>query len=106
MNQSNEIPRVIRSKVAEELVNLAPHLQRWLRTHLVEPRLSKLSIDRNGSSFKLFWLVTDHNGEQDSSYRIVYDGEQEVFGLECTLVSGVEWYMGSCGSFSNSVENM
>jgi hypothetical protein len=106
MNQNSDIPRLIRSKVAEELVNLPPHLQSWLRNHLVEPRLSRLSLDHNGSSFKHFWLVTDHNGEQDSSYRIVYDGEQEVFGLECTLDSGVEWLMGSYGSLSDTVENM
>lgn len=65
MNQSSDIPGLIRSKVAEELLNLPPHLQRWLRTHLVEPRLSRLSVDHNGSSIKHFWLVTDHNGEQD-----------------------------------------
>ena len=105
MDQSSNVPGLIKYRVAEELVILPPRLQAWVRTHLVEPRFCKFSVDHDGS-FKHFWLVTDHNGEHDSSYRIVFDGEQEVFGLECTLESGVEWYMGSYGSFSDAVENM
>ena len=106
MDQTSDVPGLIKNRVAKELVILPPHLQTWVRTHLVEPHLRKFSVDHDGSSFKHFWLVTDHNGENDSSYRIVFDGEQEVFGLECTLESGVEWYMGSYGSFSDAVENM
>ena len=106
MNHSTDIPGLIKRRVDEELVILPSHLQTWVQTHLVEPRLLTFSVDHDGSSFRQFWLVTDHNGEQDSSYRIVFDGEQGVFGLECTLDSGVEWYMGSYGSFSDAVENM
>lgn len=93
-------------KVAEGLASLAPHLQNWLRSHLVEPRLTRLSTDPNGTSFKNLWLVTDHTGEQDSAYRIVFDGDNQVFGLESSLDTGVEWYMGSYGSFSETVESM
>ena len=106
MDESSDVPGLIKNRVAEELVILPPHLQTWVRTHLIEPRLRKFAVDHDGSSFKHFWLVTDHNGEHDSSYRIVFDDEQEVFGLECTLEAGVEWYMGSYGSFSDAVENM
>src|SRR5258705_4128568 len=106
MNESSHVPELIKSKVAYELTSLAPHLQTWLRAHLIEPRLSRLSVDCNGPSSKAFWLITDHTGKEDSSYRIVYDGEHEVFGLECTLESGVEWYMGGYGSFSDAVESM
>lgn len=106
MNQSSDVPELIKKRVSEELVVLQHHLQTWARTHLVEPRLHRFSVDPEGSSFRQFWLVTDHTGKNDSSYRILYDGEQNVFGLECTFKSGVEWYMGSYGSFSEAVENM
>jgi len=107
MNQSNHVPELIKMKVAEGLAILAPHLQDWLRAHLVEPRLVRFSADANNrTSFKDLWLVTDHIGEQDSSYRIVYDENNQVFGLESTLNTGVEWYMGSYGSFSETVESM
>ena len=93
-------------KVAEGLAVLAPHLQDWLRVHLVPPRPIQVSVDLEGNSFKDLWLITDHTGEQDSSYRVVYDENNQMFGLESTLDTGVEWYMGSYGSFSETVENM
>ena len=93
-------------KIAEGLAVLAPHLQDWLRVHLVPPRPIRVSFDPEGNSFKDLWLITDHTGEQDSSYRVVYDENNQMFGLESTLDTGVEWYMGSYGSFSETVENM
>ncbi len=106
MNQSNHTPELIKTKIAEGLAVLAPHLQDWLRTHLVTPRPIRFSVDADGNSFKELWLVTDHTGEKDSSYRVVYDENNQMFGLESTLDTGVEWYMGSYGSFSETVENM
>jgi hypothetical protein len=106
MNQSHLVNELIKIKVAEGLVVLAPHLQDWLRGHLVEPRPTQFSADADGKSFKDLWLVTDHTGENDSSYRVVYDENNQMFGLESTLDTGVEWYMGSYGSFSETVENM
>ena len=92
--------------MAEGLAVLAPHLQDWLRTHLVDPRPIRFYADAEGHSFKDLWLVTDHTGEKDSSYRIVYDESNQMFGLEVTLDTGVEWYMGSYGSFSETVASM
>ncbi len=106
MNRSGEIEERIISKVTEGLAVLAPHLQRWVCAHLMQPRQIRLSTDLHGNSFKDFWLVTDHVGIEDSSSRIVYDEDEQAFGLEVTLDTGVEWYMGSYGSFSETVENM
>lgn len=106
MNQSHHVTELIKIKVAEGLEILAPHLQDWLQAHLVEPRPVRFSADADGNSFKDLWLVTDHTGERDSSYRIVYDERNQLFGLEATLATGVEWYMGSHGSFSETVASM
>lgn len=106
MNRKREIEEQISLKVAEGLALIKPHLRSWLRNHLIQPRQIKLSTDPHGHSFKDFWLITDHAGKEDSSYRIVYDEDEKVFGLESTLDNGVEWYMGNYGSFSETVENM
>jgi hypothetical protein len=106
MNRSREIEEQITLKVTEGLVVLEPHLQSWVRAHLIQSRQIQLSTNPNGNSFKDVWLITDHVGKEDSSYRIVYDQAEEAFGLESTLDSGVEWYMGNYGSFSETVENM
>jgi hypothetical protein len=104
--ESNPIQKQIEVAVQAGLSKLRPSIKQWVQTHLVHPRLISLSLDPDASSFKEVWLVTDHTGEQDSSYRIVYDSDSELFGLECTLESGVEWYMGNYGSFSQTVESM
>jgi hypothetical protein len=106
MDENKEIQELITTKVAEGLAVLAPHLQSWVRDHLIEPRQVRLSIDPEGKSFNDFWLVTDHLGTNDASYRLVYNEAQQAFGLECTLDTGVEWYMGDYGSLSGTVENM
>ncbi|SRR6266566_3719370 len=82
MNQNNLIPESIKMKVAEGLAVMAPHLQEWLRTHLIEPRPVRISAGPNGNSMKDLWLVTDHVGEEDASCRIVYDEGNQEFGLE------------------------
>lgn len=106
MNSSRESDDRIKSKIAEGLALLKPHLQSWVRDHLIQPRQIRLLTDPDGHSFKDFWLITDHVGKEDSSYRIVYDEHEQAFGLESTLDTGVEWYMGNYGSFSETVENM
>ena len=85
---------------------LAPQLRAWVDAHLIAPREVRLSVDPYGTSFTEVWLVTDHTEVNDSNYRIVYDREWCEFGLERTMDNGVEWYMGTCGSFAKTVEKM
>jgi hypothetical protein len=106
MDENKEITELITAKVAEGLAALAPHLRSWVRDHLISPRQVRLSVDPDGTSFEDFWLITDHVGEKESSYRLVYDEIEQSFGLECTLDTGVEWHLGNYGSLSDTVENM
>jgi hypothetical protein len=106
MTENEKPPEDLRGKVKEGLTLLPPHLQSWVGAHLIEPRRLQLSTDLQGTSFKHLWLVRNHTGENDSSYRIVYDNDTQLFGLECTLESGVEWYMGKYGSFCETVQSM
>ena len=101
-----QTPERIRENISDGVAMLAPHVRSWVDEHLIAPRQTRFALDANGTSFKDLWLVTDHVGVHDSSYRIVYDDETDAFGLECTLDSGVEWYMGNYGSFAETVQNM
>jgi hypothetical protein len=106
MNRSERVVEQIDLKVQESLPSLKPHLRSWAQQHLIQPRKINLSIDSDGNTSKDFWLVTDHNGKDDSSYRVVYDADEKIFGLEVTLETGIEWYMGAYGTFAEAVENM
>jgi len=96
----------INLKIQEALPSLKPHLRSWVQQHLIQPRKVNLSLDSEGNTSKDFWLITEHNGKDDSSYRVVYDADEQVFGLEVTLETGIEWYMGAYGTFAEAVENM
>jgi len=64
------------------------------------------AMDPDGGEESSLGLITDHNGTNDSGYRIVFDEECQRFGLATTLQSGTAWYMGLYGSFDETVENM
>jgi hypothetical protein len=106
MEQDKVTPEQIMTEVNHGLAFLSLHLREWVQGHSIEHHQIRLATDPGGTSFKDLWLITDHNGQKDSSYRVVYDEEAEAFGLECTLDSGVEWYMGIYGSFSQAVDSM
>jgi fatty-acid desaturase len=101
-----QTPDRIREKISDTIGSLAPHLRSWVDNHLIAPREVRLSLDPHGQSFKTFWLVTDHSGTKDASYRVAYNDETNEFGLECTMDTDVEWYMGDYGSFAETIENM
>jgi hypothetical protein len=106
MSGSVGVEKRIALEVQERLTALEPHLRSWLCDHLIEPRQVELATQADGSSTKSLWLVTDHIGKNDSSYRVVYDEAKQVFGLEVTLDTGVELYMGAYGTFSETIESM
>jgi hypothetical protein len=106
MSGDEGIEKLIALEAQAGLTMLAPHLRSWASNHLIEPCQIKLATNSDGSSIKTLWLVTDHTGKYDSSYRVVYDENEQAFGLEVTLDTGVEWYMGVYGNFSETIENM
>ena len=103
---NSELKRQINDSIEKGIEKLPQHDADWVRSHLCEPIKVKLSKDPDGNEFSFYWLVTDNNGQDDSSYRIVYDDETKMFGLECTLANGLAWYMGAYGTFEESILNM
>ncbi len=102
----NKFENKINELIKKSIGKLPKHLADWTKLHLCKPKEVKLSLDSEGNGFGTFWLVTDNTGTDDSSYRIIYDEELEMFGLECTLNNGLQEYMGTYGSFEETVQNM
>ena len=96
----------ISNLVESEIHTLAPHHKLWFEEHLIVPHQIDLSLKDNGEGEITLWLVTDHVGNNDSSYRIVYDPEHDMFGLEVTIENGVNWYMGRYGNLLTVVNAM
>jgi hypothetical protein len=101
-----EIIQRIKKLVEEDLPNLPPHIREWTIEHLVKPRQVDLSLESNGEGIIKLWLVTDHVGKNDASCRVVFDNEKGWFGLEMTLVNGVNWFMGFYGDFTEAVNGI
>jgi hypothetical protein len=104
MNENFQNP--IEELINTDILSLRKPMDEWAKNHLCKPQRIKLSKDPDGNEFAYYWLVTDHTGTNDSSYRVVYDEEMEMFGLECTLDNGLEWYMGAYGTFKEAIESM
>jgi hypothetical protein len=60
----------------------------WAKAHLISPRPVELFTSVDGSEVTQCWLVTDHTGESDSGYRVVFDEEAGLFGHETTVDPG------------------
>lgn len=104
---AEEVVARIQGLVSEALHGLAPQLRSWAEAHLVSPRRIELVTDLDSGTQATFWLVTDHVGHDDSSYRVVYDPGTGMFGHAMTIQDGAEWMFGLVGpTFSEAVEHM
>lgn len=96
----------IHELVQADLPKLTPHLREWAEAHLASPRQETFAEKSDGTHPVTLWLVTDNTGSEDSSSRVVFDPEEDRFGLEMELQDGIHWFMGLYGSFSETIENM
>ena len=88
-----------------ELSKLPNHLIDWVKSHLISPQKIELLAADNFIDKKIYWLVTDHTGEEDSNYRVVYD-ENGQFGLEMETEDGQHILIGMYGDFISTVKSM
>ena len=66
----------------------------WLQTHKIAPRRIALSRKTDGSNTEDFWLVTDHTGSDDASFRVVYDDVIGRYGIECAILNSISLFIG------------
>ncbi|HQB19097.1 MAG TPA: hypothetical protein PK495_00810 [Bacteroidales bacterium] len=106
MNNDERIKQKISKSIEEAYNSLDKKLKKWLESYVIEPRKIKVVVNLQDMVWDEVWLITDNKEKYISSYRIVFNPKENAFGLECTLESGIEWYMGTYGTLSETVESM
>ncbi len=81
-------------------------IARWLQMHALPPRRITLARKTDGGGTEDFWLVTDHTGSDDASFRIVYDDVAARYGLECTIGNDVALFTGFRASLVDAVTDI
>jgi len=64
------------------------------KSHRIKPCLINVCLDCDGINWKDCYLVTEHNGINDSPYRVIFDPEHNMFAREITLQNAVALYLG------------
>jgi hypothetical protein len=85
---------------------LSPQLRDWLRSHLTPPKAISLARKTDGGNAEQFWLVTDHNGQDDAPFRVVYDDVARRYGIECTIQNNVCLFAGFRSSLAQAVTDI
>ncbi len=85
---------------------LGHETSRWLQLHALPPRRITLARKTDGGSTEDFWLVTDHTGSDDASFRIVYDDVAARYGLECAIGNDVPLFAGFRASLIDAVTDI
>lgn len=84
--------------VAADIAAVGSQLDRrvalWLQMHKIAPRKIALSRKTDGSNTEEFWLVTDHTGSDDASFRLVYDDVAKRYGIECAILNSISLFIG------------
>jgi hypothetical protein len=87
------VAKEIIARIRKDLHLISAERRAWLKSHLIKPREIEAWSKEHQAQMPL-WLLTEHTGEGDSQYRIVFDPDQDSFGLEMTSDDGTAWYMG------------
>ncbi len=101
-----EVLEAIRLGVRAGMARLPDRLRAWADAHLVEPRMIRAAVDSDGKDWSEFVLVTDDTGQDDGSYRVVYDPTSHTFGTVTEIQNGSLWYLGPDDSFDSAVVHM
>ncbi len=103
-------PTIATAKIAADcttaISQLDPRVAQWLRSHLVPPRRISLARKTDGSDTKDFWLVTDHTGTNDSSFRVVYDHVEARYGIECAILNSISLFSGYRATLAEAVTDI
>ena len=100
----------VHAKVAADCAAVTGALDRrvgmWLQMHKIPPRRISLSRKTDGSSSEEFWLVTDHTGSDDASFRVVYDDIADSYGIECAILNSISLFIGFRASLLEAVTDI
>ena len=96
----------IAADCAEAISRLDRRTGIWLQVHARPPQRIALARKTDGSTTEDFWLVTDHTGNDDANFRVVYDDVVARYGIECTILNGVCLFIGFRASLVDAVTDI
>jgi hypothetical protein len=96
----------IQAMVWRQIELLPADLRPWVEDHVVSPHRSSFYSDMHCNAKETYWVITEHNGKNDSNYRLVYFDEIDQFGLVVKLKDGRNCCLGFYKSFTEAVESM
>jgi hypothetical protein len=103
-------PAIARATIAADCAAMISMLARnqaqWLRAHALPPQRITLARKTDGGHREDFWLVTDHTGADDAGFRVVYDDVSRQYGIECTILNGVNLFAGFRASLLDAVTDI
>ena len=73
--------------------------------HRIKPKKIKLYLDQDGNEWTECFLITEHNGENDSPYRAAYDPKHSKFVRELTMDNNIPHYLGRYQSLEDLVDD-
>ena len=94
------------SLVKEAIPRVIPEKRDWLLSHLCEPMEITVYSNEDRQTQLYVWAVTNHTGEKDGIYRVVYDPTTNCFGLEMSSEDGTNWFMGAYSEDFAATVNM
>ena len=74
--------------------------------HRIYPKLIELSTDTAAQNWCSCYLITEHNGERDSVYRIAFDPNKMMFLREITLEGNIPFYISTLSSLSEAIDGL
>ena len=96
----------IAADCAAAIRELDPRVGQWLRSHVIPPKRISLARKTDGSDTKDFWLVTDHTGTNDASFRVVYDDTAARYGIECAILNSISLFIGYRETLAEAVTDI
>jgi hypothetical protein len=102
---SSEIASMIDDAI-RDFTWLSEQYRHWFASHRVEPKPISIAETSEGTARAEFWLLTDHTGVDDSSFRIIYDEARKRFGRECVLENDIPLFLGVYPTLQDALDEI
>jgi hypothetical protein len=104
MLKQEKIKQIVNSRIASIE---KPHIKKWFTDHIISPKIISIVDPLDSSKSQNYWLITDHNGIEDSGYRVVHSTEKECwFGMEMTTNKEESVFLGFYGDLNETLESI
>ena len=88
------------------LLGLPGQIDEWFLAHRIPIRKVTLAKETDGTELEDFWMVTDHTGTGDNTFRIIYDDGAREFGYECLMENDVSYFIGFYGDLRETLTDL